>query len=203
MKFLTLVFILLSSISFGQTPVLFDAFQTGIPLYYSMVDSDGLTPNAAVSEYTSAWISAVDPDDPTNKVASSTSYFTPAGRADRWLITPQMTLGAFGNSLSWNGKSHDATYPEAIVKDRERKFEAVLNDLAEKLPAFLEKESFSITSMSKYEARLAPLSGMARGVSASFSITFTDAYNTEYRILYKSDNVVFDLQGKPWIIDPR
>jgi len=80
-----------------------------------MFNSDGFTPNTAVSEYTNAWISATDPDDPTNKVASSTSYFNPIGRADRWLFTPQITLGAYGNSLSWNGKSHDASYPEDYI----------------------------------------------------------------------------------------
>lgn len=112
MKSLSLIFLLIGSFSFAQTTVLFDSFETGIPLYYTMINNDGFTPNAAVSEYTEAWISATDPDDASNKVASSTSYFDPVGRADRWLVSPQITLGAFGNILSWNAKSHDGSYPE-------------------------------------------------------------------------------------------
>jgi hypothetical protein len=42
----------------------------------------------------------------------STSFFSPVGQADRWLITPAITLGAFGNILYWDAKSHDASYPD-------------------------------------------------------------------------------------------
>lgn len=96
----------------AQTPILSEDFQSGIPVTFTLVDNDGLSPNMAVAEYTSAWIAAVDPEDNINMLAGSTSYFEPVGQADRWLITPQLVLGNFGNALTWNAKSHDASFPD-------------------------------------------------------------------------------------------
>ncbi len=97
----------------GQIEIYNEDFETsGIPATYTLVDNDGLTPNAAVSEYTSAWIDKIDPLDPTNNVASSTSYFEPIGEASRWLITPAIALGPFGNVLFWDALSHDPSFPD-------------------------------------------------------------------------------------------
>lgn len=113
MKFSSLLFTLLSGVAFAQTDLILEDFQSGIPANYSIVDNDGLTPDASVSEYTAAWISTVDPDDNSNQVASATSYFTTAAQASRWLITPQLDLGAYGNYITWMTKSHDASYPDS------------------------------------------------------------------------------------------
>lgn len=113
MKYFSILILFLSQSISAQTNVLMDDFESGIPLYFSMVNNDGFTPDASVSEYSAAWISKVDPDDASNMVASATSFFDPAGLADRWLITPQLNLGAYGNFLSWQGKSHDASFPES------------------------------------------------------------------------------------------
>jgi hypothetical protein len=98
----------------AQTEVYFEDFQDTSPVTYTVVDNDGLTPNAAVSEYIDAWIFITDPFDTTNTniVASSTSYFEPTGQADCWLITPPITLGAFGNIASWKAQSHDPSFPD-------------------------------------------------------------------------------------------
>lgn len=113
MKKLTfLLFITLTTQGFSQTDLLVTDFQTGIPLSYSIVDNDGLTPHAQVSEYASAWITVEDPENPSDTVAASTSYFTSPGTASRWLITPSLSLGAFGNFLEWDAKSHDASFPD-------------------------------------------------------------------------------------------
>ena len=98
----------------AQTEIYAEDFQPTFPVTYTVVDNDGLTPNAVVSEYTAAWIFITDPFDTsnTNIVASSTSYFEPTGQADRWLITPAITLGAFGNSASWKAQSHDPSFPD-------------------------------------------------------------------------------------------
>lgn len=87
-------------------------FQSGIPSNFTLLDADQNTPNVAVSEFTSPWISYDDPDSLTNKVAASTSYFTVEDTASRWLITPALQLGAFGNYISWNAKSHDPSFPD-------------------------------------------------------------------------------------------
>lgn len=109
---LLLTFVLYLNTGTCQTTVFSTDFETGIPAVFTIVDNDGLTPNADVSEYTSAWISLVDPEDNSNSVASSTSYFDPSGTASRWLISPALTLGSFGNFVSWTARSHDASFPD-------------------------------------------------------------------------------------------
>lgn len=106
------LFSIVSTISFAQVDLLNTDFQSGIPASYSIVDNDGLTPDSQVSEYTSAWISVQDPENALDTVATSTSYFSPIGTANRWLITPSVALGAYGNFIEWNGKSQDASYPD-------------------------------------------------------------------------------------------
>jgi hypothetical protein len=103
---------LLATNLYAQVAILDEKFDNGIPSSYILVNKDGYTPHADVSEYTNAWIITVDPADSTNKVASSTSYFDQPGVANRWMIIPSLQLGAYGNNLSWTGKSHDASYAD-------------------------------------------------------------------------------------------
>jgi len=111
-KILLNVFVLLSCITYAQITILNTDFQEGIPSNFTLVDNDSNTPNTQVSEFTAAWISYNDPDSTENLVAASTSFFTPFDTASRWLITPALQLGAFGNYLSWNAKSHDPSFPD-------------------------------------------------------------------------------------------
>jgi hypothetical protein len=97
---------------FSQISLLQTDFEMGIPLNYTLINNDSNNPDPAVSEYTAAWISCVDPENSEDTVASSTSFFSPAGTADRWLITPSLNLGNYGNFLSWEAKSQDASYPD-------------------------------------------------------------------------------------------
>jgi hypothetical protein len=108
--FLTLV-LTFSKISAQLTLFNVD-FQNGIPSNFSIIDNDGLTPDPAVSEYTSAWISTIDPSNVTDSIAASTSFFSPVGTASRWLITPKVKLGSFGNFIEWNARSQDASFPD-------------------------------------------------------------------------------------------
>lgn len=116
-KSLFAVLLFSSSFTFSQTTVLSEDFQTGIPASWEVRDLDGQTPDATVSEYTAGYISKIDPADTTNVnlTASSTSYFSPVGTANRWLITPPIVLGAYGNAFEWRAKSHDASYPETYL----------------------------------------------------------------------------------------
>ena len=112
-RILTLFSIAIASVSFGQTEILNEGFQSGFPAGWSMVDVDQQIPNAEVSEYTSAWIIKGDPENLVDSVISSTSYYEPEGQANKWLITPAITLGTYGNLLSWEAKSHDPSYPDS------------------------------------------------------------------------------------------
>lgn len=96
----------------AQTLVYEEDFDNGIPAMYTLIDNDGLTPNQATADFTDAWIALPDPLDSTDTIVGSTSYFEPAGFADRWLITPQITLGAYGNILYWDGRSDDPSFPD-------------------------------------------------------------------------------------------
>lgn len=107
---LSVIAILSAASLSAQTTVFSEDFQSGIPVDFTLIDNDGLTPHADVSEYTEAWISITDTYDNTDTVAASTSYFDPSGAADRWLITPAITLGDYGNTINWNARSQDASY---------------------------------------------------------------------------------------------
>lgn len=111
-KLITVFTLAFASITFAQTEILREDFENGIPSTWAIIDVDQQMPNAAVSEYTNAWIAKPDPDSVANMAVSSTSFYNPAGQANKWLITPQVTLGAFGNYLSFKAKSFDPSYPD-------------------------------------------------------------------------------------------
>ncbi|MGM0478825.1 MAG: choice-of-anchor J domain-containing protein [Bacteroidota bacterium] len=103
-----------TSLIAAQVTILEENFDAnGIPSSWKIVDNDNHTPAEDVSEYTAAWIIKGDPMNAGNNVASSTSYFDPVDRADRWLITPQFTLGSSGNYISWKGLSADPSFPDS------------------------------------------------------------------------------------------
>lgn len=102
----------LSTSLIAQTEIYNENFDAGMPVNYTIVDNDGLTPASAVSEFTSAWIRLADPENTSDTVMGSTSFFDPTGTADRWLITPGISLGTFGNYLHWEAKSHDPSHPD-------------------------------------------------------------------------------------------
>lgn len=109
---LALVFICSSFYSFGQTEVLNETFENGIPTTWKIVNQDNLTPDASVSEYTNAWIPTIDPFDTTNHCASATSFFTTSGSANRWLVTPSLNLANYGNILRFKAASYDPSFPD-------------------------------------------------------------------------------------------
>lgn len=112
MKQLLSIFLFISLVSSAQVVVLEEGFESGIPAAWTLIKNDNNTPATPVQEYSAAWIIKQDTDNTSDSTASSTSYFNPAGTADRWLITPAMTLGSFGNFASWRAKSHDASFPD-------------------------------------------------------------------------------------------
>ncbi len=112
MRYFIFLFSLQCSLSFGQQIILSTDFQQGIPSTYTIIDNDFNIPSSQVAEYTNAWISTIDTDFPNDTVAASTSFFEPAGTANRWLITPPLSLSSFGNFIQWNARSQDASWPD-------------------------------------------------------------------------------------------
>jgi hypothetical protein len=109
---ITCIGLLFFSLAMSQTEIFSTDFQSGIPANFAIVDNDGFTPELVVSEFTTAWIPYVDPENTNDSVAASTSYFNPPNTASRWLITPPLVLGSYGNFIEWQAKSHDASYPD-------------------------------------------------------------------------------------------
>ncbi|MCJ8292020.1 MAG: T9SS type A sorting domain-containing protein [Crocinitomicaceae bacterium] len=106
------IFAISSITSIAQTEIFNEDFESGAPVAFTIVDNDGMTPNAATAQFTEAWTRMADPSNTSDTVMGSTSYFDPTGTASRWLITPPLALGAFGNFLYWEARSHDPSYPD-------------------------------------------------------------------------------------------
>ncbi|MGV3630996.1 MAG: choice-of-anchor J domain-containing protein [Bacteroidota bacterium] len=111
MKLIFTVLLFLPLAGMSQTVILNEDFQSGFPVTWTLYN-DNNQPHENVSEYTEAWIVVADPENTTDSVASATSYFETPDEADRWMVSPAITLGAFGNYISWQAKSHDPSYPE-------------------------------------------------------------------------------------------
>ena len=98
----------------AQETIFTEDFSGGeLPENWSIIDNDGNLVDPSVSEFGPAWIVLQDPNDTTNYVAGSTSYFDPPDVASRWLVTPEIELGEFGNYISWYARSHDPSYPDS------------------------------------------------------------------------------------------
>ena len=116
MRFLLILILFVSFRTFGQGSVLLNVdFQQGIPANFSLISLDANIPNAQVAEYVNPWIAVVDPENLNDTVAAATSFFESPDTANRWLITPSVSLGPYGNYIKWNAKSQDASYPDSYL----------------------------------------------------------------------------------------
>lgn len=103
----------LSFQGFSQVLIFNETFQSGsIPSNFTLVDNDLNSPATQVAEYNQPWIVIADPENLSDSVAASTSYFTERAAANVWMITPPLSLGSFGNYIKWNAKSHDPSFPD-------------------------------------------------------------------------------------------
>lgn len=91
--------------------VLLEDFSPGqLPGGWEVVDADGQVPAAQVSYINQAW-TVSDTIVPDNPAIYSTSFYTPAGTADDWLVSPTVTLSAT-SVLTWDGRASDADFPD-------------------------------------------------------------------------------------------
>ena len=88
----------------------FEGFDAdSIPAGWQVHDVDSLTPNDAIT-WTGTWqIKDVDGDN----VASNTSYYSPVGSSNDFLITPAIILPSQSACLSFIAKSKDAKWLES------------------------------------------------------------------------------------------
>lgn len=92
---------------------------TALPAGWLQNNVDGLTPDANVSAYnfgTNAWVtrgaSAINATFASyGRVVCSTSWYSPVGTSNDWLITPQFTASA-GSYLQWDAITLDGSFPD-------------------------------------------------------------------------------------------
>ena len=94
-----------------QSQVIFsETFDNGMPGTFTLINVDNRTPAANVAYVNDAWIVREDFIIlPPDSVAYSTSWYSPAGAADDWMITPQISLTT-NNILSWYEFTPDVNF---------------------------------------------------------------------------------------------
>ncbi len=97
---------------YGQTILLSEDFNTGMPGNFNIVDADGNAPNSdeKVNFISDGWVLRMDYDSTSaDSIAVSTSWFESADAANDYLILPAVTFGSFGNYIYWDARSIDAS----------------------------------------------------------------------------------------------
>lgn len=176
---LTFVSLGLSFISMSQVVILNEDFQSGFPANWTMVDVDQQVPNAVVSEYVNPWIIKADPDNTADSVVSSTSFYEPVGQANKWLISPAITLGDFGNYLTWEAKSHDPSYPENYK---------VLISTSNQVADFLDTVRLIVLENPEWTTREIDLSGLGFNGQTVY-LAFVNTTNDGYKLYLDDINV--------------
>ncbi len=119
----TILMMLCSSIAFSQSwsENFNGVTPTALPSGWTQNNVDGLTVSSSVSAFnfgTNAWVSSAVtalPDMASHvKVVASTSWYTPAGTSNDWLITPKFNVPA-GAYLKWDGVTRNASYPDGYL----------------------------------------------------------------------------------------
>lgn len=98
--------------SYAQTPIFFEDFESAnaLPAGWTTYDEDGRNPY--YSFMTDAWIVG-DPIESNNNMAWSTSYYSPPGQSDDWLVTPLISLPDVENLvLLFDAFPLDENYPD-------------------------------------------------------------------------------------------
>lgn len=78
---------------------------------WALYNQDGLVPNTNVNYVNAAWVQS--PSEFDNNVALSTSWYTPAGISNDWMVSPAITLPAGTSTLYWHARAYDATFPDS------------------------------------------------------------------------------------------
>lgn len=111
---------LLAATGQAQNAYLETGFDEGMPTTFILHDEDGRTPSTDMAslgfEIGKAWIVAkgVDPVDPNNNVAISTSWYKNAGAANDWMVTPGITIDDTKAILRWRSMARDKDFRDGL-----------------------------------------------------------------------------------------
>lgn len=107
---------LLAGASFSQT-IFSENFDAGtaLPANWAVYNVDALTPAANVNYVTTAWVGRANTVTNVGNHMVSTSWYTPAGTSNDWLVSPQVAIPAVGNYvLQFDAMAQDAAYPDGF-----------------------------------------------------------------------------------------
>jgi thiol-disulfide isomerase/thioredoxin len=109
---LTALAIVVAFIANAQTTIFSEGFDTGIPNTWTLLNVDGRTPASQTNFVTAAWI--WDNNQYVGRCAISTSWYTPAGAADDWMITAPIIIpaGSTNVQLSWRATAVNSSYAD-------------------------------------------------------------------------------------------
>lgn len=151
---------------------------------WTMIDVDGRTPDDEVSFMTAAWIFGIDGFEASadNMIAVSTSYYSPTGRADDWLISPLLSLDGH-STLSWRSYAPDSSFRDG--------YEVRISTTTPDVAGFTAHSSFfsissATTSWTDYSVDLAAAGFLNEDVYIAFR------NNTNDRFLLFVDDVIVE-----------
>jgi len=110
-KILSSLFLTASALAFGQVFSAGFEANNGPLTNWTLYNVDGLTPNTNVNFVNAAWIPSEE--EFGNNIALSTSWYTPPGTSNDWMVSPAIALPAGANTLYWHAISFDPTYKES------------------------------------------------------------------------------------------
>jgi PKD repeat protein len=91
--------------------VFFENFENGMPALFTLHNADSLTPNQQVGYFgIDAWIVRTAFNE-TDSAAISTSWYSPEGTSDDWMVTPAIAIGS-NAQLTWSARAQDADFPD-------------------------------------------------------------------------------------------
>ena len=110
--------------SVSAQPIFSEDFSGTTPLSnWTLFNQDGRTPAANVSGINMAWVVLNNGGQPA---ALSTSWYSPAGAADDYMITPAITLTS-NNYLFFTGQALDPSFPDGYEVRGHHHLPTVLN----------------------------------------------------------------------------
>lgn len=101
----------------AQAQLWSENFNSGFPSGWKLYNVDNLTPSSQTSFVNNAWVLRVTPDSlgnpiPGDSAIVSTSYYSPAGTANDWIVTHSFTVSSANTALKWDEKASNAGYPD-------------------------------------------------------------------------------------------
>lgn len=107
---------LMAGTSFSQT-IFSENFDAGttLPAGWALYNVDGLTPATNVNYVNAAWVGRPNTVTGAGNHMVSTSWYTPAGVSNDWLVSPSVVIPATGTYfLEFKAMAPDASFPDGF-----------------------------------------------------------------------------------------